>query len=254
MSALKDFFSFKWLTGSTSQTNAPARQGQGQTDVSSGQDRQSRVPSARGESIFAGEASPNKGFPTLIWAFFYAVLISMVVVAVIGWRSDLFERGISIIAIIFALILAFMFGLTAIFGNYVMILVSWETSKTVLEIVKGGEVSPTKLKALGIGAMMNIGMVLLVCFLLTITYQTVFMQENRISLMFNQVATPAEIKANQAAYVGGGLLTTGSRHVVKKGDTLAEIAQKYRVDVNRLKQHNKITSNIIEVGQIINIP
>ena len=83
MSALKDFFSFKWLTGSTSQTNAPARQGGGQTDLS-GQDRQSRVPSARGESIFAGEASPNKGFPTLIWAFFYAVLISMVVVAVIG--------------------------------------------------------------------------------------------------------------------------------------------------------------------------
>lgn len=252
MSALKDFFSFRWLTGSTSQT-APARAGGQQTDMTN-QDRQTRVPSARGESIFAGEASPNKGFPTLIWAFFYALLFAMVAVAIIGWRADLFSKGISIIATIFALILALMFGLTAIFGNYVMILVSWETSRSVLGIVNGGDVSQTKLKAIGIGAMLNVGMVLLVCFLLTITYKTVFTQDNRISLMFNQVATPAEIKANQAAYAGSGLLTTGARYVVKKGDTLAEIANRYSVDVNKLKQHNRITSNIIEVGQIINIP
>ena len=43
-------------------------------------------------------------------------------------------------------------------------------------------------------------------------------------------------------------------YVVKKGDTLYGIASKYNVSLNALKELNNLTSNTINVGQILTIP
>lgn len=43
-------------------------------------------------------------------------------------------------------------------------------------------------------------------------------------------------------------------YVVKKGDTLYSIAQKYGVSLNDLKRLNKLDSNTISIGQILTIP
>ena len=43
-------------------------------------------------------------------------------------------------------------------------------------------------------------------------------------------------------------------YVVKKGDTLYSIAQKYNVSLNELKKINKLDSNTISIGQILTIP
>jgi len=43
-------------------------------------------------------------------------------------------------------------------------------------------------------------------------------------------------------------------HVVKRGDTLSEIASRYGVTVSALKRHNRLKSSVIYVGQKIKIP
>ena len=43
-------------------------------------------------------------------------------------------------------------------------------------------------------------------------------------------------------------------HVVGAGDTLSEIAQRYQVSVNSLRQHNGLRGNTIHVGQELTIP
>lgn len=251
MGALKDFFSFKWLTGSTSNSSSPARtQNAGGVSAQGGTSQQVST----GGSIFSGKSSPNKGFPTLVWAFFYLTFFIMVGVAIIGWRADLFSKGIAIIATLFALILAFMYGLVVIFGNYVAVLGLWKIIETTFEMVKGGDVSPVKLKAIVIGTLLIIGMTILVGAGVGMTYNTAFNQDNRITLMFNQTMSQDEISKYQQASVGGGLLSNKNRHVVKQGDTLAKIAGSYNVDVNKLIQHNKLKTITITPGQIINIP
>lgn len=45
-----------------------------------------------------------------------------------------------------------------------------------------------------------------------------------------------------------------SMYVVKSGDTLWSIAKKYGVSVDELKSSNNLTSNILSIGQILNIP
>ncbi len=46
----------------------------------------------------------------------------------------------------------------------------------------------------------------------------------------------------------------GSQHVVSRGDTLSEIANRYRISVSALKSHNKLAGNTIRVGQKLRIP
>lgn len=43
-------------------------------------------------------------------------------------------------------------------------------------------------------------------------------------------------------------------HVVRSGDTLSEIADRYRVTVAALKSHNKLAGNTIRIGQKLRIP
>lgn len=44
------------------------------------------------------------------------------------------------------------------------------------------------------------------------------------------------------------------RHEIARGDTLSGIAARYRVSVSALKQHNNLSSNMLRVGQVIQIP
>ena len=43
-------------------------------------------------------------------------------------------------------------------------------------------------------------------------------------------------------------------HRVGRGDTLAEIAQRYRVSVTSLRTANRIKGNGIKAGQVLKIP
>ena len=44
------------------------------------------------------------------------------------------------------------------------------------------------------------------------------------------------------------------RHEIARGDTLTGIAARYRVSVSSLKRHNNLSSNLLRVGQVIQIP
>lgn len=44
------------------------------------------------------------------------------------------------------------------------------------------------------------------------------------------------------------------RHEVQRGDTLSEIAQRYRVESVRLRRANGLDSNLLRVGQVLQIP
>lgn len=43
-------------------------------------------------------------------------------------------------------------------------------------------------------------------------------------------------------------------YTVKKGDTLYDIAEKYNVSINDIKEKNNLTSNILKIGQVLEIP
>ena len=47
--------------------------------------------------------------------------------------------------------------------------------------------------------------------------------------------------------------TTQTIHVVKKGETLGKIAQKYKCSVTNLKKWNNLTSNNIKIGQKLKV-
>lgn len=46
----------------------------------------------------------------------------------------------------------------------------------------------------------------------------------------------------------------GNRYVVKKGDSLYSIAQRYNTTVDDIKRLNNLTSNILQIGQTLQIP
>lgn len=48
--------------------------------------------------------------------------------------------------------------------------------------------------------------------------------------------------------------TFGAKYIVKKGDTLSGIAQKFNVSVKKLKQLNEIQKGVLVIGQVIRIP
>lgn len=72
--------------------------------------------------------------------------------------------------------------------------------------------------------------------------------------------------ANNTIYVGqvlqipntdGGadnLPSTDTVYVVKRGDTLYSVAQKYNTTVNAIRAKNNLTSDVLSVGQILTIP
>jgi N-acetylmuramoyl-L-alanine amidase len=51
-----------------------------------------------------------------------------------------------------------------------------------------------------------------------------------------------------------GTLMAQRQHVIKRGDTLSEIAQKYEVSMKDLKVANGLTDNSLQVGKVLRIP
>jgi N-acetylmuramoyl-L-alanine amidase len=43
-------------------------------------------------------------------------------------------------------------------------------------------------------------------------------------------------------------------HVISRGDTLSEIAERYNVSMSAIKSANKLNSNNVRVGQKLRIP
>ena len=46
----------------------------------------------------------------------------------------------------------------------------------------------------------------------------------------------------------------GNTYIVKKGDSLYSIANKYNITVDQLKKANNLTSNTLQINQVLNIP
>ncbi len=44
------------------------------------------------------------------------------------------------------------------------------------------------------------------------------------------------------------------QHVIRRGDTLSGIAQRYKVSVSRIRSANKLRNTSIKVGQVLTIP
>jgi N-acetylmuramoyl-L-alanine amidase len=51
-----------------------------------------------------------------------------------------------------------------------------------------------------------------------------------------------------------GTLMAQRQHVIKRGDTLSEIAQKYEVSMKDLQVANDLTDNTLQVGKVLRIP
>ena len=45
-----------------------------------------------------------------------------------------------------------------------------------------------------------------------------------------------------------------ARHVITRGETLSEIAEQYKVSLSKLRRLNNLTTDVIRIGQVINIP
>lgn len=65
------------------------------------------------------------------------------------------------------------------------------------------------------------------------------------------IGVPATVVATRAPATG----TPGFiRYTVQSGDTLASIADQFNVSVDRIRQANSLTSDVIRVGQELTIP
>ena len=53
---------------------------------------------------------------------------------------------------------------------------------------------------------------------------------------------------------GTMLASTPRRHVISRGDTLSEIAARYRVSVSTLRRYNGLRSDRLKVGEVLQIP
>ena len=51
-----------------------------------------------------------------------------------------------------------------------------------------------------------------------------------------------------------GYSTIGNTYTVKKGDSLWSISKKFGVTVDELKKYNNLTSNLLNIGQVLKIP
>ena len=48
--------------------------------------------------------------------------------------------------------------------------------------------------------------------------------------------------------------TRSVRHVIERGDTLSELAERYNVSMSAIRSANKISGNNIRIGQTLQIP
>ena len=78
-----------------------------------------------------------------------------------------------------------------------------------------------------------------------------FLKDNYKQLAEAVVQAVANYKGYKYVPSGG---TSTNTYIVKSGDTLYKIAQKYNTTVDTLKQINNLTSNLLSVGQILKLP
>lgn len=57
-------------------------------------------------------------------------------------------------------------------------------------------------------------------------------------------------------YIGytGGAKSEANTHIVKVGDTLYSIANKYGMTIDELKKLNNLSNNILTIGQVLIVP
>ncbi len=64
----------------------------------------------------------------------------------------------------------------------------------------------------------------------------------------------SDIKDEQPSSITEQTDSNDGIYTVQSGDTLSEIASKYKTTVEKLKAYNNLTSNTIQIGQKLNIP
>ena len=87
---------------------------------------------------------------------------------------------------------------------------------------------------------------------------TLYSIANKYGISVNELKTINNLNNNnlsigQLLNVPSGLSSVNS-YIVEKGDTLYSIAKKFDISVNKLKEYNNLTSNLLNVGQKILIP
>ncbi len=66
--------------------------------------------------------------------------------------------------------------------------------------------------------------------------------------------TSNTIQIGQQLSIPGGVGSQASEHTIRRGETLSEIAQQYRVSLASLRQANKLSGDRIMIGQKLKIP
>lgn len=87
---------------------------------------------------------------------------------------------------------------------------------------------------------------------------TLYSIANKYNITLNELKainnlTSNDLSIGQLLNVPSGLSLVNS-YIVEKGDTLYSIAKKFDISVNRLKEYNNLTTNLLNVGQKILIP
>ena len=87
---------------------------------------------------------------------------------------------------------------------------------------------------------------------------TLYSIANKYNISVNELKTINNLTNNnlsvgQLLNVPSGLSLVNS-YIVEKGDTLYSIAKKFDISVNKLKEYNNLTNNLLNVGQKILIP
>ena len=87
---------------------------------------------------------------------------------------------------------------------------------------------------------------------------TLYSIANKYNISVNELKTLNNLDNNNLAIgqllnVPSGLSLVNS-YVVEKGDTLYSIAKKFDISVNKLKEYNNLTTNLLGVGQKLIIP
>ena len=62
------------------------------------------------------------------------------------------------------------------------------------------------------------------------------------------------IHIGQELTIPGGAPLTSTEHTIRRGETLSEIAQMYRVSIARLREANDLRDDRILIGQTLKIP
>lgn len=87
---------------------------------------------------------------------------------------------------------------------------------------------------------------------------TLYSIAKKYNISVNELKTINNLKNNDLAVgqllnVPSGLSLVNS-YIVEKGDTLYSIAKKFDISVNKLKEYNNLTNNLLSVGQKLIIP